>query len=75
MTPRVLRRTAVAVALLAGLSTTPAAFGAGVGGVEVTPRDGTSFHVTAPADGSTTEDFTVRNIGRASATVRVYTAS
>lgn len=48
---------------------------AGVGGVEVTPRSGTAFNLSV-SDGETVrETFTVRNIGEAAATVRLYAAA
>ncbi|MBC7679748.1 MAG: hypothetical protein H7233_12290 [Pseudorhodobacter sp.] len=75
MTVRVNRRAAVALVLLGTLATAGVASAAGVGGVEVTPRQGSSFHVTAPPNGTADEEFTVRNIGRTTATVRLYTAS
>lgn len=52
----------------------PAAGAAGVGGVELTPPSGSSFTVTARAGQTVTQDFTLRNVGTAPATVRLYAA-
>lgn len=56
-------------------ATTGPAHAAGVGGVEVTPPDGTSFRVSA-ADGETArQSFTLRNVTDVPATVRLYGAA
>lgn len=59
-----------AVLLLAA----PSAGAAGVGGVELTPPSGSSFSVPAQTGQTVTQPFTLRNIGTAPATVRLYAA-
>jgi hypothetical protein len=61
-------------AVLLVLAVGAPASAAGVGGVEVTPSHGSSFSVRAPRNGTSTEAFTLRNIGTTPATVRLYGA-
>lgn len=64
-----------AVLAAAVLSTPVAAQAAGVGGVEVTPPDGSSFRVSVTDGGSVEQEFALRNITDQPAQVRLYAAA